>query len=269
MSLVFHTLSFKPAILKRMMECLLVWDRLRWESCGCCDARGQRRGRRCVNKGRGKTVCKFCGDLGNGEITLRWASATRAGYNVAFIYRCWDIEMARRLVGGRVETVEVKATALLEVVSSRVTPRGVTPRGVTPRFSDWRRRWRRLNQTRLSLLSWWRWRRGGEIRHWHWNWERPGTLVVVRLLDWLSPGDLFNLVRGPSNTARSVDLASLGIPHETDPGAFAANKVHGDSAPIKLSTLLALFTVNVSSFSVGAKGVKIWNRISDAHRLKP
>jgi hypothetical protein len=39
--------------------------------------------------------------------------------------------MARRLVGMRVETVEVEATALLKVVSTRVTSRGVTPR-----FSD-------------------------------------------------------------------------------------------------------------------------------------
>jgi hypothetical protein len=39
--------------------------------------------------------------------------------------------MARRLVGVRVEIVEVEVTALLEVVSTHVTSRGVTPR-----FSD-------------------------------------------------------------------------------------------------------------------------------------
>jgi hypothetical protein len=58
--------------------------------------------------------------------------------------------MARRLVGVRVrvKTVEIEATTLFKVVSSRITPRDITPR-----FSDLRRCWRRLNQTRLSLLS--------------------------------------------------------------------------------------------------------------------
>jgi hypothetical protein len=49
--------------------------------------------------------------------------------------------MARRLVGVRVrvKTVEIEATTLFEVVSSRITPRDITPRDITPRFSDSRR----------------------------------------------------------------------------------------------------------------------------------